>query len=63
MSISPRANTDRVTRRLSAKLVSNFADREYRVVSTTDPYGGILGFLDRSLYFFFQVAPQFHSRV
>jgi hypothetical protein len=28
------------------------------VVSVTDPYGRILGFLDRSHYFFFQVAPQ-----
>jgi hypothetical protein len=25
------------------------------VVSVTDPYGRILGFLDRSRYFFFQV--------
>jgi hypothetical protein len=28
------------------------------VVSVTDPYGRILGFLDRIRYFFFQVAPQ-----
>jgi hypothetical protein len=27
------------------------------VVSVTDPYGRIIGFLDRSRYFFFQVAP------
>jgi hypothetical protein len=27
-----------------------------------DPYGYILGFVDRSLYFFFQVAPQLYSR-
>jgi hypothetical protein len=33
-----------------------------RVVSVTDPYGRILGFLDRSRYFFFQVAPQLYSR-
>jgi hypothetical protein len=33
-----------------------------RVVSVTDPYGHILGFLDRSSCFFFQVAPQFYSR-
>jgi hypothetical protein len=32
------------------------------VVSVTDPYGRILGFLDRSRYFFFQVAPQLYSR-
>jgi hypothetical protein len=36
-------------RRLSAKLVPTFADRGYHVVSVTDPYGLILGFLDRSL--------------
>jgi hypothetical protein len=35
-----------------------FADRECHVVSVTDPYGRILGFLDRSPYFIFQVAPQ-----
>jgi hypothetical protein len=27
------------------------------VFGVTDPYGRILGFLDRSRYFFFQVAP------
>jgi hypothetical protein len=32
------------------------------VVSLTDPYGCIRGFLDRSRYFFFQVAPQLYSR-
>jgi hypothetical protein len=32
------------------------------VVSVTDPYGNILGFLDRSRYFFFQVTPQLYSR-
>jgi hypothetical protein len=34
-------------RRLSAKLVPTFADRGCHVVSVTDPYGRILGFLDR----------------
>jgi hypothetical protein len=33
-----------------------------RAVSAADPYGRILGFLDRSRYFFFQVAPQLYSR-
>jgi hypothetical protein len=33
---------------LSAKLVPTFADRGCRVVSVTDPYGSIFGFLDRS---------------
>jgi hypothetical protein len=32
------------------------------MVSVTDPYGNILGFLHRSRYFSFQVAPQLYSR-
>jgi hypothetical protein len=48
--------------RLWATLVPTFADRGCHVVSVTDPYGLILGFLDRSRYFFFQVAPQLYSR-
>jgi hypothetical protein len=36
-------------RRLSAKLVPSFADRGCYVVSVTDPYGRILGFLDRKI--------------
>jgi hypothetical protein len=48
-------------RRLSAKLMPTFADRWYHVVSVTDPYGCILGFLDRSRYFFFQEASQLYS--
>jgi hypothetical protein len=31
------------------------------MVSATDAYGRILGFPDRSRYFFFQVAPQLCS--
>jgi hypothetical protein len=31
-------------------------------VTVTDPFGRILGILDRSRYFFFQVAPQLYSR-
>jgi hypothetical protein len=50
--LSPRANyTDRAT---AASLRSDcqlFADRGCHVVSVTDPYGRILGFLDKSLYF------------
>jgi hypothetical protein len=38
-------------RRLSAKWLSTFADRRCHVVSVTDPYGRILGFLDSSRYF------------
>jgi hypothetical protein len=47
---------------LSAKLVPTFADRGCLVVSVTDPYGRIPDFLDRSRYFFIEVAPQFYSR-
>jgi hypothetical protein len=49
-------------RRLSAKLVPTFSDRGYCVVSTTDPYGRILGFLDRRCYFLLQAAHQLYSR-
>jgi hypothetical protein len=38
---------------LSAKLLPTFADKGCHLVSVTDPYGCILGFLDRSRYFFF----------
>jgi hypothetical protein len=47
---------------LSEKLVPTFADRGCRVVSATDPHGRILGFLDQSRYYLFQVAPQLYSR-
>jgi hypothetical protein len=47
-----------VDHRLSAKLVPTSADRGCRVVSAADPNSRILGFLDRSRYFFFQVSPQ-----
>jgi hypothetical protein len=49
-------------RRFSAKLVPTFVNRGCRVVSVTVPYIRILGFLDRSRYVFFQVAPQLYSR-
>jgi hypothetical protein len=39
-----------------------FADIGYHVVSVTNPYGRIIGFLDRSSHFFFQVAPVLYSR-
>jgi hypothetical protein len=32
------------------------------VVGVTNPYGRNLDFLDRSRYFFFQVAPELYSR-
>jgi hypothetical protein len=47
---------------LPAKLMATSADSGCCVVSTTDPYDRILGFLDRSSYFFFQEAPQLYSR-
>jgi hypothetical protein len=47
---------------LSAELVPPLADRGCHVVSVMDPYGRILGFLNQSPYFFFQVAPQLYSR-
>jgi hypothetical protein len=34
------------------------ADKGFHEVSVTDPYRRILGFLNRSLYFSFQLAPQ-----
>jgi hypothetical protein len=49
-------------RHLSAKLVPTFAGIGCHVVSVTDLYDRVLGFLDRSRYFFFQVAPQLYSR-
>jgi hypothetical protein len=37
---------------LVGEVIANFfADRVCHVVSVTDPYGRILGFLDRSRYF------------
>jgi hypothetical protein len=48
---------------LVSELSANFLRIEgCRVVSTADPYGRILGFLDQSSYFFFQVALQLYSR-
>jgi hypothetical protein len=38
-----------------------FANRGCHVVSVTVPHGRIFGFLDRSRYFFFQVAPELYS--
>jgi hypothetical protein len=46
---------------LVGEVSASFSDRGYYVVMM-DPYSCILGFLDQSLYFFFQVAPQFYSQ-
>jgi hypothetical protein len=48
-------------RHLSANVVPSFADRGCHVVSVTDFYGRVLGFLDRSRYYFFQVVLQLYS--
>jgi hypothetical protein len=49
-------------RLLSTKLVSTVADRGCHVVSATNPSGRNIGFLDRSSYFLFQLAPRLYSR-
>jgi hypothetical protein len=36
---------------LIGEVSAKFADRGCRVVNTTDPYGRIIGFLDRKCYF------------
>jgi hypothetical protein len=60
---SVRERTTRPSdRRLSANLVPTFADRGCHVVSVTDPSARILGILDRSRYFIFQVARQLNLR-
>jgi hypothetical protein len=43
---------------LAGEVVSTSADTGCRVVSVTDPYDRILGFLDRSCYCFSQIAPE-----
>jgi hypothetical protein len=50
-----------IERQPFVSVVPAFADRGCRVVSVTDPRGRILRFLDRSRYFFSQVAPQLYS--
>jgi hypothetical protein len=50
--LSPRANyTDRATAACRRSDCQHFADRGSHVVSVTDPYRRILGFLERSRYF------------
>jgi hypothetical protein len=45
-----------------AKLATTFRARGCHVVSVTDPYGRILGFLERSRYYFFKATPPLHLR-
>jgi hypothetical protein len=48
----PRANyTDRATAAFRRSDCQLFTDREWHMDSVTDPYGRILGFIDRSRYF------------
>jgi hypothetical protein len=50
--LSPRTNyTDRATAACRRSDCQLFADRGCHVVSVTDLYGRILGFVDRSRYF------------
>jgi hypothetical protein len=37
---------------LVGEVIANFCGWGYHVVSVTDPYGRILGFIDRSRYFY-----------
>jgi hypothetical protein len=47
---------------LVSEVTANFlADRVCHMVIVTNPYGRILGFLDRNRYYFFQAAAQFYS--
>jgi hypothetical protein len=45
-----------------AKVMPNYAGRDYSVISATGPTAVKLGFLDRSHCYFFQVAPHLSSR-
>jgi hypothetical protein len=59
----PKLHTDgKSDSRLSGKWLPNFADRVSHVVSATDPHGRILGFLDRSGYCYFRLAPRLYSQ-
>jgi hypothetical protein len=60
---SPRANYIDLATAASRRSQCQLLRKEgCRVVNVTGPYSRILGFLDRSRYFFFQVAPQLFSR-
>jgi hypothetical protein len=61
--LSPRANyIDRATAACRLSDCQLFADKWCHVVSFANPYGRILGFLNRSLLLFYQVALQLYSR-
>jgi hypothetical protein len=46
---------------LVGEVSGTFADRGCRVVRAMNPHGRIIVFLDRSSYYFFQVAPKLYS--
>jgi hypothetical protein len=61
--LSPQVNyTDRATAACRRSYCQLFADRGRHMVSAMDPHSRILGFLDWSHYYFFQVAPQLYSQ-
>jgi hypothetical protein len=61
--LSPRANYTDERQPLVGKVSVNFLRVEgCRVVNAKDSYGRILGFLDLSRYYSFQVAPQLYWR-
>jgi hypothetical protein len=61
--LSPQENyTDRETAACQRSQYQLLRIEGAYVVIATNPYGRILGFLDRSRCFFFQVPPQLYSR-
>jgi hypothetical protein len=54
--LSPQANYTERPPLVSEVNANFFADRGFHMVSMPNPYGSILGFLDRSRYYFIQVA-------
>jgi hypothetical protein len=61
--LSPLVNyTDRATAACRRSQCQLLRIEGCHMVSVVDPNGWILGFLYRSRYFFFQVAPQLYSR-
>jgi hypothetical protein len=61
--LSRRANyADRVTATCRRSYCQHLRIEGLHVVSVSDPYNRILGFLDRSCCYSFQVAPQLYLR-
>jgi hypothetical protein len=51
--LSPRETIPTERPSLVGEVTAKYADRGFHVVSVTDPYGRLIGFLDRSRYYFF----------